>query len=398
VFDDGFHADILAKERLACARPSSKAAEKERNLGRCHGCASSCSIVKNLGTAEEERMTTTASRSSEPTAEGQAWSEEVRRLAAERNAVILAHNYQLPEIQDVADHVGDSLELCRLAAGSDASTVVLCGVRFMAETAKILLPDTTVLLPASGAGCSLADAITAEDVRRWRQEHPDALAVAYVNTTAQVKAEVDICCTSANAVDVVNSLPPERDVLFLPDQFLGEHVRRMTGRENLHVWMGECHVHAAISPPDLVQRMREESDTELLVHPECGCTTSILWLAGTGDLPEDRVRVLSTGGMIRHARQTTSRSVLVATETGMLHQLRKANPAVRFRAVDDSASCRYMKMVTPDALLRCLRSGEESITVGAGVADRARRAIEAMLAVGHTPGSLPVTTSEGEEQ
>lgn len=319
----------------------------------------------------------------ERAAEG--WQQEVRALAAERGAVILAHNYQRPEIQDVADHVGDSLALSRLAAGSAARTIVFCGVAFMAETAKILAPDRTVLLPASDAGCSLADSVNAEQVRAWKGEHPGAAVVAYVNTPAEVKAEADLCCTSANAVEVVGSVPSDREVLFLPDQFLGEHVRRASGRRNLHVWMGECHVHAAISPPDLVQRMADVPDAELLVHPECGCTTAALWLAGTGALPAERVRVLSTGGMLGHARSTTAPRVLVATETGMLHQLRRVNDRSRFEAVDERAVCRYMKMTTPEVLLRSLRLGVTEVVVDAEVARRARRSLDAMISIGR-PG------------
>jgi quinolinate synthase len=310
------------------------------------------------------------------------WAAEVRRLAAERDAVILAHNYQAPEIQDVADHVGDSLALSRLAAASTASTIVFAGVYFMAETAKILAPERTVLIPDPRAGCSLADSITAEQVREWKAAHPGAVVVAYVNTSAEVKAESDVCCTSANAVEIVSSLPADQEVLFLPDQFLGAHVRRATGRENLHVWLGECHVHAGISPAELRQRAEAEPDAELFIHPECGCSTAALWQAGTGDLPSGRTRILSTGGMLAAARGTTARTVLVATETGMLHQLRRANPAVAWEPVNPGAVCRYMKMTTPAALLRCLRDGTAEVDVAGHIASRARRAVEAMIAVG----------------
>jgi quinolinate synthase len=304
----------------------------------------------------------------------------VRRLAAERDAVILAHNYQSPEIQDVADHVGDSLALSRLAATSTAATIVFAGVYFMAETAKILAPDRTVLIPDSRAGCSLADSITAAQLRDWKAEHPDAVVVAYVNTSAEVKAESDVCCTSANAVEIVSAIPPDREVLFLPDQFLGAHVRRATGRANLHVWLGECHVHAAITPEDLRRKAEADAEAELFVHPECGCSTPVLWQAGTGDLP--RARILSTGGMLEAARSTTAATVLVATETGMLHQLRQANPAVRWEPVNPAAVCRYMKMTTPETLLRCLRDGVEEVRVDPAIAARARRAVDAMIAVG----------------
>jgi quinolinate synthase len=320
------------------------------------------------------------------------WAQRIRRLAAQRGAVILAHNYQRPEIQDVADHVGDSLALARLAAASTAQVIVLAGVYFMAETAKIISPERTVLIPDAGAGCSLADSITAEQLRAWKSEHPGAVVVAYVNTSAEVKAESDVCCTSANAAEIVASIPAEREVLFLPDQFLGAHVRRVTGRANLRVWLGECHVHAGISPDGLRQKAAANPEAELYVHPECGCGTSALWQAGTGDLPMERTRILSTGGMLTAARSTKAQAVLVATETGMLHQLRQANPAVRWEPVNPHAVCHYMKMITPEALERCLRDGVTEVSVDPDVAARARRAVEAMIAVGPSSpaaGQLP---------
>ena len=314
------------------------------------------------------------------------WAEQIRRLAAQRDAVILAHNYQAPEIQDVADHVGDSLALSRLAAKSTASTIVFAGVYFMAETAKILAPQRSVLIPDARAGCSLADSITAQQLREWKAEHPGAAVVAYVNTSAEVKAESDVCCTSANAVQVVAAIPAGQEVLFLPDQFLGAHVQRVTGRANMHVWLGECHVHAGISPDDLRRKAAAESEAELFIHPECGCSTPALWQAGTGDLPADRTRVLSTGGMLDAARTTTASAVLVATETGMLHQLRQANPAVRWEPVNPNAVCRFMKMTTPATLLRCLSEGVEEVDVDPGIVARARRAVQSMIAVG-TPSA-----------
>lgn len=314
------------------------------------------------------------------------WQREVRRLAADRNAIVLAHNYQRPEIQDVADAVGDSLQLARIGASSGADTIVLCGVRFMAETAKLLSPDKTVLLPHPGAGCSLADTITAADVRRWRAEHPDAVVVAYVNTSVEVKALADMCCTSSNAVEVVRGIDPDREVLFLPDQFLGEHVRRQTGRTNLHVWLGECHVHAAIDPTSVRATVAANPDADLLVHPECGCTTSVLYLASVGDLPADRTRVLSTGAMVEVAAQARpGQRFLIATETGILHQLAKANPDAVYLPVDELATCRYMQLTTPSVLLDALRRGTTEITVDPAVAEPARRAVEAMVAVGAAP-------------
>ena len=314
-----------------------------------------------------------------------AWAEEVRRLARQRDAVLLAHNYQLPEIQEVADHTGDSLALSRIAATSDASTIVFCGVHFMAETAKILSPDKTVLIPEARAGCSLADSITAEQLREWKARHPNAVVVSYVNTTADVKAETDVCCTSSNAVDVVSSIPADTEILFCPDQFLGAHVKRVTGRENLHVWAGECHVHAGINGPELAERAAADPDADLFIHPECGCATSALYLAGEGTVAPERVKILSTGDMLTAARSTKAKSVLVATEVGMLHQLRKAAPEIDFRAVNDRASCRYMKMITPAALLRCLREGVDEVHVDPETAARARASVQRMVEIG-TPG------------
>jgi quinolinate synthase len=315
-----------------------------------------------------------------------AWAEEVRRLAKQRDAVLLAHNYQVPEIQDIADHTGDSLALSRIAASSDASTIVFCGVHFMAETAKILSPEKTVLIPDARAGCSLADSITGEQLRAWKAEHPGAVVVSYVNTTAEVKAETDICCTSSNAVDVVASIPAGQEVLFLPDQFLGAHVKRVTGRENMHVWAGECHVHAGINGAELAERAAEDPEADLFIHPECGCATSALYLAGEGAVAPERVKILSTGDMVHAARDTRAKSVLVATEIGMIHQLRKAAPEIDFRAVNDRASCRYMKMITPAALLRCLRDGLDEVHVDVETAARARASVQRMIEIGQPGG------------
>ncbi|MCC3770521.1 quinolinate synthase NadA [Streptomyces sp. UNOC14_S4] len=316
---------------------------------------------------------------------GPDWAERIRRLARERDAVVLAHNYQLPEIQDVAHHTGDSLALSRIAARARESTIVFCGVHFMAETAKILAPDKTVLIPDAAAGCSLAESITAGQLREWKSEHPGAVVVSYVNTTAEVKAETDLCCTSSNAVEVVQSVPADREVLFLPDQFLGAHVRRVTGRGNVHVWAGECHVHAGISGFELSAKAADNPEAELFIHPECGCATSALYLAGAGVVQPERVKILSTGGMLETAKATTAGSVLVATEIGLLHQLRRAAPQVDFQAVNERASCRYMKMITPEKLLRSLRESRDEVTVDPVTAERARAAVERMIAIGH-PG------------
>ncbi|WP_243795388.1 quinolinate synthase NadA [Saccharopolyspora gloriosae] len=314
------------------------------------------------------------------------WRDEVHELAEQRDAIILAHNYQVPAIQDVAHHTGDSLALSRIAATCDASTIIFCGVHFMAETAKILAPEKTVLIPDARAGCSLADSITGADLREWKSLHPGAVVVSYVNTTAEVKAETDVCCTSSNAVDVVNSIPPGRGVLFCPDQFLGAHVKRRTGRDDLYIWAGECHVHAGINGPELAGRAAENPDADLFIHPECGCATSALYLAGEGIVPSEKVKILSTGDMVDQARTTNAKRVLVATEVGMLHQLRKAAPEIEFAAVNERASCRYMKMITPAALLRGLREGEDEVLLDLEVAKRARGAVQRMIEIGRPGG------------
>ena len=310
------------------------------------------------------------------------WAQEVRQLAKDRDAVILAHNYQLPEIQDIADHVGDSLALSRIASQVKESTIVFCGVHFMAETAKILSYDKTVIIPDARAGCSLADTINAEQLRTWKAEHPGAVVVSYVNTTAAVKAETDICCTSSNAVEVVQSIDPNKEILFCPDQFLGAHAQQMTGRTNMHIWMGECHVRAGINGQDLKAMVAAEPDAELFIHPECGCATSAMYLASSGVVPKERTKILSTSGMITAAKETRAAKVLVATETGMLHQLRKANPLVIFEPVNRAAVCKYMKMNTPEKLLEALRTGRDEVTVPRDIADRARLSVERMIAIG----------------
>jgi quinolinate synthase len=306
------------------------------------------------------------------------WSKQVRDLASQRDAVILAHNYQLPWIQDVADFVGDSLELSRQAAATDASTIVFCGVHFMAETAKILSPDKRVLLPDLGAGCSLAASVDAEAVRAWKREHPEGVVVSYVNTSAEVKAETNVCCTSANAVDVVRSIPEDEEILFLPDMFLGAYVERVTGRK-MEVWMGECHVHAGIGPEEVRRAMEEHPDAEFMVHPECGCTTSVMYLAASGEAPG--MKVLSTGGMMREGAGSDASKLVVATETGILHRLRKENPDKEFLPLKETAVCEYMKTITPEKLLRSLRDGVFEIEVDPDVASRARLSIDRMLGV-----------------
>ena len=306
----------------------------------------------------------------------------IKALANERNAVILSHNYERPEVQDVADFVGDSLGLSREAAKTTADVIVFCGVHFMAETAAILSPDKTVLLPDLAAGCSLAETITADQLRAWKAEHPGAIVVSYVNTSAAVKAESDYCCTSGNAVEIVNSIPDEKEILFLPDLFLGAHVRRVTGRQNMHIWLGECHVHAGITPQSLARQRADHPTAELLVHPECGCATSVVEAMSAGAIPSDGMHVLSTEGMIRRPGESASREFIVATETGILHRLRRANPDKTFFAASDRAECQYMKMTTLPKVLDALEKTQYRITVPPEIAARARLALERMVAVG----------------
>ena len=299
---------------------------------------------------------------------------EIRQLARDHNAVILAHSYERPEIQDVADHVGDSLRLSRVAASAPESTIVFCGVSFMAETAKILSPDKRVLLPDVKAGCSLADSITVEQLRAWKAEHRGAIVVSYVNTTAAVKAESDYCCTSSNARAVINAIPVDRQILFLPDMFLGLWLQRVTGRK-LTIWLGECHVHAGIRPADVEQWRRDLPGAELLVHPECGCTSQVLEAAG------DDVHILSTEGMVTYAMGSKADAFLIATETGILHRLEQKAPGKRFVPVNREAVCQYMKLTTLEKLRDSLRLGVYEIDVPADIAARARLALERMIAI-----------------
>jgi len=307
---------------------------------------------------------------------------EIRALKAERQAAILAHNYQRPEIQDVADVVADSLKIARRATELDAPLLVICGVHFMAETAAIANPDKQVLIPDLDAGCSLADTIRPEDVRAWRATHPDGVVVAYVNCSAAVKAEADYCCTSGNAVAVVQALPRDVPVLFVPDFFLGNHVRRITGRP-LDVWMGECHVHAALTPEHVAARRRELPDAEFLVHPECGCVTSTMYFAAAdGDVAAGRTHIVSTEQMMQRARSSPARRFVVATETGVLYRLRRENPGKEFHALAESAECRFMKLITLEKLRDSLRDLKYDVTVAPDIAARARRAIDRMLGIG----------------
>jgi quinolinate synthase len=310
--------------------------------------------------------------------------DQVRALAEERNAVILAHNYQVPEVQDVADFVGDSLGLSRKAAATDADVIAFCGVHFMAETASVLSPGKTVLLPDLDAGCSLADSITADQLRAWKAKHPGAIVVMYVNTTAEVKAETDYCCTSSNAVRVVEHIRREHgddvEILFGPDMWLGAYVERVTGRR-MHVWDGECHVHAGIRPADITAVRDAHPEAEFMIHPECGCTTQVMEYVAAGDVDPERTHMLSTGGMLDFARSSDADTFIVATETGMLHPLAKENPGKSFVPANRAAACRYMKMITLPKLHDALRDLAPQVRVEPELAERARVPIERMVAI-----------------
>src|SRR6195256_1329818 len=307
---------------------------------------------------------------------------EIKHLARTRNAVIIAHNYERPEVQDVADFVGDSLGLSREAAKTKADVIVFCGVHFMAETAAVLSPQKTVLLPDLAAGCSLAATINAEQLRDWKAEHPGAVVVSYVNTTAEVKAESDYCCTSGNAVEIVNSVPADKEILFLPDMFLGAHVRRITGRANMHVWMGECHVHAGIDPEDIRLRRAEHPGAEFLIHPECGCATSVVEAVSAGDVDPNGVQILSTEGMSKRPKTSPNDEFIVATEVGILHRLRRENPTKTFYPANPDAVCAFMKVTTLPKVLSSLERMEHRITVPEDIAARARLAIGGVESIG----------------
>ena len=313
-----------------------------------------------------------------------ALKQEVRALAEERDAVILAHNYQVPEIQDVAHFVGDSLALSRQAADTDAEVIAFCGVHFMAETASVLSPGKTVLLPDADAGCSLADSISADELRAWKAQHPGALVVMYVNTTAEVKAETDYCCTSSNAVQVVEHIWREHgedtEILFGPDMWLGAYVERVTGRR-MHVWDGECHVHAGIRPADIERTRAENPGAEFMIHPECGCSTQVMEFVASGDVDPDHTHMLSTGGMLSFARESDADTFIVATETGMLHPLEQENPDKEFVPANSAAVCRYMKMITLPKLRDALRDLRPQVRVDPAIAERARVPIERMVSI-----------------
>lgn len=307
--------------------------------------------------------------------------EEILSLKKERNAVILAHNYQLPEVQDISDFIGDSLALSRQAEKTKAKTIIFCGVHFMAETASIICPDKTVLIPDLSAGCSLASSINSEELQNWKKEHPKAVVVSYVNTSADVKALSDYCCTSSNAVNVVNSIPEDKEILFLPDMFLGAYVEKITQRKNMFIWAGECHVHAGIKSDDINSVLKKYRQADFLVHPECSCTSSTMYHMAMGDLQKTGY-ILSTEGMMKHARSSTNNEFVVATETGILYRMQKENQDKNFIPLKNDAVCKYMKMITIEKVYNSLLNNVYKVRVPRKIADNARLAIERMLSIG----------------
>jgi len=307
--------------------------------------------------------------------------DEVLKLKKEKDVVILAHNYQIPEVQDVADFVGDSLGLSRQAAKVKQKTILFCGVHFMAETAAIISPSKRVLIPDLEAGCSLSDSITVVQLRKWKKEHPDAITVGYVNTTAEIKSELDYCCTSSNAVNVVNAIPKDKEILFLPDMFLGSYVSKMTGRKNMQIWAGECHVHAGITPDDIEKKLDELKNAEFVIHPECSCTTPMMYDMAAGNYKNHQVQILSTEGMMNHVSKSDSQQFVVATETGILYRMRQKNPEKTFIPASENAECEYMKMITLDKVYRSLYDEKYEVKVPKKIADKASLSIERMLSI-----------------
>ncbi|MCI4432419.1 MAG: quinolinate synthase NadA [Nitrosopumilus sp.] len=307
--------------------------------------------------------------------------DEIQRIKKEKDVVILAHNYQIPDVQDIADFTGDSLGLSRKAAKVNQKTILFCGVHFMAETAAIICPDKRVLIPDLQAGCSLSDSITVDELRNWKKQHPNAITVGYVNTTAEIKSELDYCCTSANAVNVVKAIPADKEILFLPDMFLGSYVAKMTGRKKMYIWAGECHVHAGIKPEDITKKLDSLKDAEFVIHPECSCTTPMLFDMASGSFDNHKVSILSTEGMMTHVNSSKAKNFVVATETGILYKMRQQNPDKTFIPASEKAECQYMKMITLDKVYDALVQDKYEVVVPKEIADKARLAIERMLAI-----------------
>ena len=306
--------------------------------------------------------------------------EEIEKWKKKRGALILAHNYQIPAIQDIADFVGDSLELSKQAASAPEKLIVFCGVHFMAESAAIFSPEKTVLIPDLNAGCSLAASIDATELRKWKAKYPDAVVVSYVNTTAEVKAESDYCCTSTNAVAVVNAIPKNKRILFVPDMFLAAFVQKKTGRD-LIIYPGECHVHARVRPEDVLNKMKASPEADFLIHPECGCVSNCMHMVANGDIPEDRTHILSTGGMLKYAKKSKKSDFIVATETGIIHRLKKQNPKKNFVPLREDMVCQFMKMITLPKLLNSLINLEFEVKVPKEIANKARVPIERMFKI-----------------
>jgi len=305
--------------------------------------------------------------------------EEINRLKKEKNAVILAHNYQIGAIQDMADFVGDSLGLSQIAGSTDADVIVFCGVHFMAETASIISPHKCVLIPDPEAGCSLAESITADQLRKWKQENPDAVVVSYVNTTAAVKAETDYCVTSSNAVKVVEAIPADKEILFLPDKFLGNYVAALTGRE-IKIWDGACHVHEKIGEIDFNEAHDKFPNADFLIHPECGCSTSCL-LKATVHEDCKNIKIFSTEGMVNYVDNSDSEEFVIATEVGILHRMEKANPGKKFYPVSEESVCEYMKMITVEKVYEAMKNDQYVVKVDENLAERAKIPIQRMLEI-----------------
>lgn len=303
--------------------------------------------------------------------------------------MVIAHNYQRPEVQDVADYVGDSLGLSRQAAATPAEVIVFCGVHFMAETAAILAPQKRVLLPDLRAGCSLASTITAADMIGWKAKFPGYIAVGYVNTTADVKAELDYCCTSGNVLEVIDAIPEDKGILFCPDFFLGAHVRRMRPHRKVEVWMGECHVHKEINPHTLERVRHEHPEAEVLVHPECGCAGQLIYAIGQGDIPADGVHIASTERMIQLVKERPAKEFIIATETGIMHRMRLLAPEKKFLAADPEAVCAFMKTITLENTRDALKLDRYHVTVSPEITRRARLALDRMVALGPAVSAKP---------
>jgi quinolinate synthase len=306
------------------------------------------------------------------------YTKEIQRLKKEKNAVILAHNYQISQIQDIADFVGDSLKLSKMAAETNASIIVFCGVHFMAETASIISPEKKVLIPDLDAGCSLASSINPEELVDWKEQNPEAIVVSYVNTSAEIKALSDYCCTSSNAAKVVESIPQEKPILFLPDMFLGAYVVEVTKRNNIKIWPGECHVHAGIRSDDINTMLKNYKNAEFLVHPECSCTSSTLYHISKGDINKD-TKILSTEGMMREAKMSSNNQFIVATEIGMLYRMKMENPEKEFIPIKKDASCKYMKKITVEKVYNSLINEIHEVKVPREIAEKARVPIQRML-------------------